>query len=162
MHAVVYYFWWSWKGFVNKSDSFTLVIMRYYSHLQKGDAPGKADFGSDLYAQSYVLLFTSAEGRCTRWGRLWQWPLRTELCVIIHICRREVHQMRQTLAVTFSHRIMCYYSHLQKGGAPGEADLGSDPQQAWQGAPLCSRRQNVACIAEQVQGANQRSQHQNQ
>ena len=47
-------------------------IMCFYSHLQKGDAPGEADFGSDLYAQNYVLLFTSAEGRCTRRGRPWQ------------------------------------------------------------------------------------------
>ena len=52
--------------------TYTHRIMCYYSHLQKGGAPGEADFGSDL---------------------------NTELCVIIHICRREVHQARQTLAV---------------------------------------------------------------
>ena len=46
--------------------TFTQILMCYYSHLQKGDAPGEADFGNDLFTQNYVFLFTSAEGRCTR------------------------------------------------------------------------------------------------
>ena len=105
--------------------TFTHRIMCYYSQLQKGDARGMADFGHDLHTHNYVLLFTSAEGRRTGMADLGS-DLYTHNYVIIHMCRREVHQVRQTLAVTFTHIIMCYYSHLQKGDAQGEADFGSD------------------------------------